>query len=378
MRFSLPRFQSNTGAVGVSFDDDVVRLLQVREQGGTLVVTGAAQREIDNEAVDHERLATMLRDAIVSGGFVGRRCILSLPERDVFLQSMQLPAMSDSELGEAVAWEASQRMGVARDAIQSDWIRTGADDVQSAARSEVLAVAARNTVLSKKLEALMSAGLRPMAVDTEFGGISRLFSRHHRRDADQGTSRAVLHVGEHASTMLVLRGDSIAFCKRIEIGGRMFDESVAERLCLEPRAAGELRLARVQHGAADIDPATDRALREAIRPVTTELAHQVLLCLRYASVTFRGLTPQRLISTGTHGHEPGLLEAMHSTCGVPVHVDDAQGSLSDLQVGLTSTLQRDIGFGGAWAAVAGLSLRGLQARERTRRGSAARPEKVVA
>ena len=35
MRFSLPRFQSNTGAVGVSFDDDVVRLLQVREQGGT-------------------------------------------------------------------------------------------------------------------------------------------------------------------------------------------------------------------------------------------------------------------------------------------------------------------------------------------------------
>ena len=378
MRFSLPRFQSNTGAVGVSFDDDVVRLLQVREQGGTLVVTGAAQREMDNESVDQERLATMLRDAIVSGGFVGRRCIVSLPERDVFLQSMQLPAMSDSELGEAVAWEASQRMGVARDAIRSDWIRTGADDVQSAARSEVLAVAARNTVLSKKLEALMSAGLRPMAVDTEFGGISRLFSRYHRRDADQGTGRAVLHVGEHASTMLVLRGESIAFCKRIEIGGRMFDESVAERLCLEPRAAGELRLARVQHGAADIDPATDRALREAIRPVTTELAHQVLLCLRYASVTFRGLTPQRLISTGTHGHEPGLLEAMQSTCGVPVHVDDAQGSLSDLQVGLTSALQRDIGFGGAWAAVAGLSLRGLHTRERTRRGSAARPEKVVA
>ena len=377
MRFTLPRFQSNTGAVGVSFDDDVVRLVQIREQGGGLAVVGAAQRESDAEGVDPERLATVLRDAIVSGGFVGRRCIISLPERDVFLQSMQLPAMSDAELGEAVAWESSQRMGVARDAIQSDWIRTGADDVQASTRSEVLAIAVRRSVLDMKLEALMSAGLRPMAVDTHFGGISRLFSRHHRRDVDQDTSRAVLHVGEHASTMLVLRGESIAFCKRIETGGRTFDDTVADRLCLEPRAAGELRLARLRQDASDIDPATDRALREAIRPVTAELAHQVLLCLRYASVTFRGLTPHRLISTGKHGHEPALLEALESTCGVPVHVDDAQGSLADLRTGLTSALQRDAGMIGAWAAVAGLSLRGVQSSRRSRR-AAARPGKAVA
>ena len=377
MRFSLPRFQSNTGAVGVSFDEDVVRLVQVRDHGGTLTVTGAAQRESKAEAADQSRLSAVLRDAIVSGGFVGRRCIVSLPERDVFLQSMQLPAMSDDELGEAVAWEASQRMGVAREDIESDWIRTGADDVQSSARSEVLAIAARRSVLSVRLEALMSAGLRPMAVDTSFGGISRLFSRHHRRDVDQDTSRAVLHVGEHASTMLVLRGETIAFCKRIETGGRAFDDSVAERLCLDPQAAGELRLARLQQGTSAIDPATDRALREAIRPMTAELAHQVLLCLRYASVTFRGLTPQRLISTGKHGHEPALLEALEATCGVSVHVDDAQDSLSDLRSGLATTLQREPDMVGAWAAAAGLSLRGLQTSKRSRR-SGARPGKVAA
>ena len=53
MRFSLPRFQSSTGAVGISFDDDVVRLLQVRDQGGTLTVkTSLASVRATSHSVD--------------------------------------------------------------------------------------------------------------------------------------------------------------------------------------------------------------------------------------------------------------------------------------------------------------------------------------
>ncbi|MCH2148722.1 MAG: pilus assembly protein PilM [Phycisphaerales bacterium] len=369
MRLTIPRFKSKVGAIGVAFSDDEVRMLQVRECHGSLGVTGAAHSASTTAA----HMSNTLRDAIVAGGFVGRRCVVSLPDRDVLLQSIQLPRMSDQELDEAIAWEASQRMGVARDSIQSDWLRTGAEDTQTAARDEVLMVATRRDVLSARLDMLVDAGLRPTAVDTTFGAIGRLFSRHHRRDADRETSRAVLHVGNDESTFLVLRGDAIAFCKRIDTGGGAFDACVAERLCLEPHAAGELRLARLRSDASAIDPATDRALREAIRPVTFDLAQQVLLCLRYASVTFRGLSPERLITTGEHGHEPALLQALGSASGVEVHVDDAKGTLGGLRQGLASILQREPSVMGAWATAAGLSVRGLHAsqRSRTRRQVAA-------
>lgn len=356
----FPRFQSRTGAVGVAFGDHDVRLLQVREANGRLGVTGAAHRAPSMNEHDRTQLATVLRDAIVGGGFTGRRCVVSLPCRDVFLQSTQLPVMPDDELAEAVAWEASQRMGVARDAIQSDWIRTGAHDTNGQSRAEVLMIAARRETLDTKLEALVVAGLRPIAVDTGFSALARLLSRQHRRDADRDACRAVLDVGDTATTVLVLQGNRIAFCKRIEIGGQDMDASVAERLCLDIQSAGELRLARLQPGSAGIDPTTDRALREAIRPLSTDLARQVLLCLRYASVTFRGLSPTRLISTGSHGHEPGVIEALEKTCNVEVHCDDALETIADLREGLAARKYLVTGSPGAWSVAAGLSLRSLE------------------
>ena len=360
MGMKFPGIQTRTGAVGVAFGDHDVRMLQVRVANGRLGVTGAAHRAPAMDEHDQTRLATVLREAIVGGGFTGRRCIVSLPCRDVFLQSTQLPMMPDGELAEAVAWEASQRMGVAREAIQSDWIRTGAIDTNGQSRAEVLMIAARRETLDMRLEALVEAGLRPVAVDTGFSALARLLSRHHRRDADRDTCRAVLDVGDTATTVMVLQGDSIAFCKRIDVGGHDMDANVAERLCLDTQSAGELRLARLQPGSAGIDPTTDRALREAIRPLATDLARQVLLCLRYASVTFRGLTPTRLISTGTHGHEPGVIEALEATCNVAVHGDDASRTIADLREGLAARKYLATGSPGAWTVAAGLSLRSLE------------------
>ena len=72
------------------------------------------------------------------------------------------------ELAEAVAWEASQRMGVAREAIQSDWIRTGAIDTNGQSRAEVLMVAARRETLDMKLKALVdsrSSSRLPLILD---------------------------------------------------------------------------------------------------------------------------------------------------------------------------------------------------------------------
>ena len=360
MGMKFPGFQARTGTVGVAFGDHDVRMLQVRVANGQLGVTGAAHRAPSMEDHDNARLASVLREAVVGGGFTGRRCVVSLPSRDVFLQSTQLPIMPDEELAEAVAWEASQRMGVARESIQSDWIRTGAVDTNGQSRAEVLMIAARTETLNTKPEALVEAGLRPVAVDAGFSAVARLLSRHHRRHADRDTCRAVLDVGDTATTILVLQGDSIAFCKRIEIGGQDMDANVAERLCLDTGSAGELRLQRLHPGAAEINPTTDRALREAIRPLAADLARQVLLCLRYASVTFRGLSPTRLISTGAHGHEPGIIEALETTCNVPVHEDDASMTIADLQEGLALRKCLMTGSPGAWTVAAGLSLRSLE------------------
>lgn len=369
MRFTLPRYRSTIGSVGIAFDTDEVRLLQLRDAAGGLRITGAARCSLPAAGGGErslQQLAESLRSAVVSGGFAGRRCVISLPREDVFLQSLKLPVMPDEELVEAVAWEASQRMNVSRDSIRSDWIRTGATSEDEHGRDEVLVIAAHRDALDRRLEAACEAGLRPMAVDTHFGAVARLFSRQHRRAVDIDSCRAVLEVGIDGATVIILRGDQVVFCKALDIGGHRFNHRVAEKLCLDVDSAAELRQARLRRdpGSKFIDPSTEQAVHEAVRPLLGELARNVLMCLRYVAVTFRGIAPEMIVVTGADGCEPGLASEISTTCQVPVQTDDEHGTLKGLEQGIHSIMQRDPGPVEAWVVAAGLSLRGLTSSTR--------------
>src|SRR5690606_3485124 len=147
------------------------------------------------------------------------------------------------------------------------------------------------------------AGLRPSAVDTGFGALARLFSQQFRRESDRQHVRAVLDVGHSGSTITILRGEQIAFCKPLNIGGKLVNKAASEHLQMDPAAAADLRIVRIVaeeaartgrqarcelaesgddlSGLPAIDNATDRAVYEAVRPLVGDLTREVTLCLRY-------------------------------------------------------------------------------------------------
>ena len=374
MRMLIDRFRDGAGCVGLEFTDRLVRLLQVRSWRGQLDVTGVSIQPMPRATEpgsDIDILSARLRSAVVAGGFVGRRCTVSLPRSDVQLYVTRLPDMPDDELAEAVRWEAADRLGLDRNAVEADYIRTGA--VAEGGRSEVLIIATPTEIIERRLEAVMSAGLRPMAVDTHFGAVARLFSRHHRREADQSVIRAVIEVGDTSTTLIVLHGDRIALCRSLDIGGCHLDARVADHLGLELDAAADLRSVRLQSGstpgASGIDPSTDRAVHESLRPLLEELSRDILMCLRYYGVTFKGQRPSRLMLTGAEACEPGLAEAIAQRCAMNVELDDERCTLEQLDTSLASTRSRACGPAASWAVASGLSLRSLAAR-RSRRAPA--------
>jgi len=315
------------------------------------------------------KLGQQLREALASGGFRGNRCVVSLAREDVCVQSIRLPRMPDDELRQTASWEASQRFGLDRTAMQVDFIRTGA--VASSGqgqdnREEVILVATPHAALNARLEAVLQAGLRPVAVETCFTAAVRALSRKVRREADRTVIRAIVEIGAGGSVVLITRGDQIAFCKPIGIGGQNFNRAVAEHLQLDEAAAAELRgtrIAAAAGGQSIHDQATDRAVFEAVRPLMGDLVKEVTLCLRYYGVTFRGSPPEVIILTGGDGLEPRLGELMSKSCKINVAYDDATQTLGGLITHIHHHLNHTPGQAGCWAVAAGLSLRGLGRRQ---------------
>ncbi len=289
---------------------------------------------------------------------------MSLPRTAVRVQSVRLPRMPDDELRRAAVWEASQRFGFERGAMEVDVIRTGAELQGGENREEVLLIAVSHETINQWIEPLMAAGLRPVAVETHFTALARALGRPTPPGASPRVV-AVVDVGASGSTVMILRGDQIAFCKPISIGGDQLDRAVGEHLQMDTSAARELRASRIaaaREGSSDAatgDPSIDRAGYDAVRPLLGSFAKEIILCIRYYGVTFRGHPPDRLMLTGGDGLEPHLGETLASQCKIPVSFESEDNGFASLARGLRAALQRDPGPTAAWSVAVGLSLRGL-------------------
>lgn len=362
------RFSSSIGLVGIDIGTRAIKLLQLREHGRGLRVVGAGRFDVhdaDTEGGDAVTLVEQFRGAFATGGFTGRRCVVCLPRHAIRVQSVRLPSMPDDELRQAAVWEASQRFGFDRHGMEVDLIRTGAELQGGESRDDILLIAAPHDAINAWLEPIMAAGLRPVALETHFTALARAFAGTTPVNPAQQRVRVVVEIGASGSTVMITRDDQIAFCKSIEVGGNQFDRAVAEHLQIDIMAARELRAARMAaangHDAASVlnDPSIQRAEYDAVRPLLGNFAKEVVLCIRYYGVTFRGHPPEQLIITGGDGLEPRLGETLAEQCKIPVVYDDQGALLESLTDGIRGVLQRPAGPSAWWAVAAGLSLRGL-------------------
>lgn len=367
------RFNSS-GYVGIDLGVRSIKMLQVREHGGTLRVVGASRFDAMPDKEAGSELGLQVQRALAAGGFTGRACAIALPRSVMRIQAIRLPAMSDTELVQAVRWEAAQRFDLDHKAIEADFIRTGATMHGKETREEILLVAASHEDIYAYVDPLVKVGLRPVAIDLASAALARVFSRRARRDADRDVVRAILEVGYRGSTVLILSGSDISFCKAIDLGGWHFNKAVAEHLHIDQEAASELRLTRLharqrraEADANNVDAATDRAVYESVRPLMNELARELTMCLRYYGVTFRGAPPRQIILAGGDCLEPKLKDTLSAACNIEICFDDEVETLQQLYPMICEKLRDTAGAAGDWAVGAGLSMRAMLQKRAERR-----------
>ncbi|MCA9295217.1 MAG: pilus assembly protein PilM [Phycisphaerales bacterium] len=361
------------GLVGIDFSGDCVRMLQMRYKNGVWSVNAAAARTCDlqDDLQDLPRLTEWIRGAMSAAGFTAKRCVVVLPREHIKVQSVRLPQMAESDTRQAVRWEASQRFGIDPDAMEVDYLATGAQLQGQDVRQELLLIASESERILPLLRAIAESGLRPIAAETSFTAVARALSLRLRREADQDTVRAVVEMGRTGTTIMVLRGDQIAFCKPLTFGGVQFDVAASEHLGIDLVAAREIRTARIASAASKnttgpIDDAeTDRAVYESIRPFIEQLTKEITLSLRYYGVTFRGHAPKFIILAGPEAQEPHLARMLEHSCKLPVKTDDENESLTNLLPQIHSLLNRMPGSIHAWAATIGACTRELPKRARS-------------
>ena len=358
--------------IALDIGTDSIKVLQLDEANGSLFARACGQWQFPAGAGDPERrsemIVTAVREILRRGDFKGRRSVSSLSGSEVDIKNVRLEKVSRDEMEKAMQWEAQDRFpfDVVPDRLK--YVDAGQVRSGSETRNEIIMLAASEKSIEDHLTILSAVGLEPDHIYPEPLALFRMAKRSLRRQADQDTVSVILDLGAGATRVIVARGRQVVFIKAIDIGGRAFDEAVAAQLNLDLAEAAELRARVMQEHAKSLggtrksdhgdseEPRSDVdwTIRDAVRGKVEDLAREIALCLRYCSVTFRGLRPNTVLMAGGEVYDPAVTELLVENLGIDCDVAQPLRGI-DVSLAMAGAGRRTPMC--EWAVVSGLAMR---------------------
>ncbi len=343
--------------IGVDVGTGCIKLLQLRRKADQFVLQAAARAELPPPAGETEAergpvVSALLRKLLGGADFIGRRGVTALSAEQMHVKSVRLPPMPETDLDQAIHWEARDRFGFDLAGGGLAYFRAGEVRRGTEVRDELLLFAATDEVLRGHIGQLSAAGLRIGAIDLQPCAMLRALRRTGGSEA--GRLRAVADVGQGGTHFVIAQDDRITFYKHVEIGTGTLNAAVAQKLGVSVPEAAQIRV-RVAHAAADgQDPSEHlrQAVADAVRPALEDLARELDMCMRYYVVTFRATRPEAIELAGGGGHCPRVSETIAGVLGLRVNPAQPLWGVAQLNEATRPDRSAD------WAVAAGLSLYG--------------------
>jgi type IV pilus assembly protein PilM len=367
--------------IAVDIGTDSIRMLQLSLEGSEPVVAHAARWRFPDAAADPNRRRELtiaaLRDMIREGKFVGRHAVSALSCGDMEIKNVRLPQMPPSEMDQAVRFEAKERFQFGVESDQLNYLNAGETRAGTEIRDEIILLAAESHSVQRHVSLLEEARLEPCRIDAECCALYRGFDPGEGAGREESAGIVVLDIGRRLTRVVVGRPGQIVFIKAIDIGADRLNSAVGKHMNVMPSEAAELRAKAAAELAENTPGASGIAswpFYDVLRAEVENLAREVALCLRYCSVTFRGLRHQNLTIVGGQSNDAAVVKLLKEFLNTECVVGRPLGTLA---VAPDVFALSPHAANGEWAVCAGLALDELGQGVRIR-GSGHEPNRLSA
>jgi len=309
------------GAIGLHMAREAIHLVQLDTHAGRVTaVRGWASVPLpagDNMIESPKRLGLLLRKALVSGGFKGRRVVTAMPHGKVRMHSVTYRPSRERTATEEILSLMQERLDgpLADHVLDFLPVRDGTADGE---RLALVAVSRRDDVISY-LELLRRTGLEVVALEVGPAAIRRLACA--MSPSGEPENVLVINTGESASFMTMISGRRLLFDQEIDFGERKLIELVAtsldmpEQIVHDVVASGGLDAASGR-GLRDVNLAS--AIVEILRPELKRLVAEIERGFLYAASETRGSRTRRVYLVGSLARWPGADRQLAAIARMPV------------------------------------------------------------
>ena len=334
--------KKKAGPIGIDLGSSSLKMIQLTMTDGVLDLVAAARTVVPDEIQGdprglHEWHIKKVRHLLATRGFKGRKAVTCLPSRDLLIQHLRLPKMSEENLGQALKTRAQEQIPFSVEQALLRHVVAGEVYHGGEAKLEVILMAAGDDVVRRHLDMIERTRLDIEAVNVEPYALLGGFRALMQQDQDDDSACMFVDLGHAVTKVVAAHGTQMAFGRTLSIGGR--------------------HLSADQHNA-DISKGGGHLEFPDSGPLAS-LCDDIRHCIRYHDSVFEARPVQKVIFLGGPAKDTESCRRLARAIGLPAQLGDPLARLSE-QAGLAADSDLLAGNNNSeWAIAFGLALEGL-------------------
>jgi type IV pilus assembly protein PilM len=311
--------------LGVDIGTASLKVVELEDMGGRakLSTYGSIDLPLDIIKSDSRevivQISGALKELIKAAGVTADRATSALPGFSVFTTVIDLPKMPETELAQAIKYEAEKYIPSPIEDVVLDWENVGEQEAEivlkgekkKAMMSRILLTAASKNLVAKYMEIFKNVGLSLESLETEAVALVRAL-------VGEDTSPLLLiDMGATATDICLVEDTSPRLTRSIDLGGNAVTRSIAKSLNIKPERAQQFKKDFGLKGITGVS--LEEKVPQAIRAVIDDIVREI----RHACNMFYnkgGRKIEKVILTGGAAKLSGLSQYLNSLLGVPVYL----------------------------------------------------------
>ena len=289
-----------------------------------------------------EAIGKVIKKIIADNKMKNKQVVASLPENEVISRLVRLPPLKDSEIMDALRFEAETFVPYPLEEVSLDYEIIDKDE---AGRLTVFVIAAKNELINNYIKLFKGLGLEMMALESP----AVAFRRVARNSLSTIERLVIINIGEKFSDIFNVHKGNVYFSRSLPVGGESLTRAVSLGLGLDLASAEEYKKA---YGIKEEE--LEGKIRVATMPVFNSITDEVRKAIALFVEDSGGKSVQLLVLSGGGANLPGMAEELTRILGVEVQISQPFVNIDVTQIQSHFNLNVE---GCRFSLAVGLSLR---------------------
>jgi type IV pilus assembly protein PilM len=300
--------------LGLDIGSETIKLIQLdKKSAKPKMMTAAIAKNpvagiISSSEKEMVPLVESLRQLKKEAGVSTNLVSLSLPERNIFVQTLELPKMNPKELEQAINWEAESLIPKPIAEVSFDWRIIEDEKSQKQGKIKVVIIAAPLTLISGYSMILKQAGLEPFSFESESLSLLRSIGTVVGKK-----NLIIFNWGMKSADIIVVKKGDFYLNRSLASTGEALTRAISLGLSLDLASAEEYK--KTYGLSSDLEGKVGKT----IQPLLTVLTNEIKKAINF----FEEKEQEKLgmmILTGGSSLLYGVAEYFTQTIGLEVQI----------------------------------------------------------